>query len=278
MKQCSICFYFKDITEFKKRSSSKKDGRDSQCKECYNSRQRDLYNGYEYEDSLIIEDGIILGKVCKQCFQLDLLENFYIDNRYIDGYKPFCVFCYVKICNTCNMEKSLIDFYDDSRFSDGKYRNCKSCHHSFTVDWQKSNPIQTSIIDSRSKYKRRENIRIYNIQYRLENREYFKDKWQEWYLQNYERAKQKSRNRRAMERQVGGTISTEDWLNLVNEFNSCCAYCGKYDKNITQDHIIPISRGGSNTIENILPACWLCNCKKNDKTAEEFYESMKEPV
>ena len=46
-----------------------------------------------------------------------------------------------------------------------------------------------------------------------------------------------------------------------------CAYCLQpvpYSL-ITKDHIQPRSRGGSLTIENVVPACFGCNQKKADK-------------
>jgi 5-methylcytosine-specific restriction endonuclease McrA len=36
------------------------------------------------------------------------------------------------------------------------------------------------------------------------------------------------------------------------------------------DHRIPLTRGGSNLIDNILPACRRCNRRKGTMTEEEF--------
>lgn len=47
-----------------------------------------------------------------------------------------------------------------------------------------------------------------------------------------------------------------------------CCYCGK-DKNLTIDHLIPRSRGGTNTWTNLVTSCFRCNSNKGDKTPEE---------
>lgn len=50
-----------------------------------------------------------------------------------------------------------------------------------------------------------------------------------------------------------------------------CAYCGadiKTDYHI--DHIIPISRGGGNGMDNITLSCPACNRAKGNKTLEEW--------
>lgn len=39
---------------------------------------------------------------------------------------------------------------------------------------------------------------------------------------------------------------------------------------LTADRVIPLSRGGSNFIENIVPACGSCNSRKGTRTADEF--------
>jgi len=48
-----------------------------------------------------------------------------------------------------------------------------------------------------------------------------------------------------------------------------CQYCGSI-KNLTIDHVIPRSRGGNDTWENMVVACMKCNTHKGDKTPEEW--------
>jgi 5-methylcytosine-specific restriction endonuclease McrA len=50
-----------------------------------------------------------------------------------------------------------------------------------------------------------------------------------------------------------------------------CSYCGKEitQKESTIDHIIPKSKGGSNTWENICLACKPCNVFKDDRSPKE---------
>ncbi len=48
-----------------------------------------------------------------------------------------------------------------------------------------------------------------------------------------------------------------------------CGYCGRGDLPLTIDHIIPKAKGGSDSWENLICACTLCNNKKGDRTPIE---------
>lgn len=81
-------------------------------------------------------------------------------------------------------------------------------------------------------------------------------------------------NRRAARLSAKGTHTKEQWLDKIAEYRGCCAYCGMTGK-MTRDHYIPLSRGGSNSIDNIVPACRHCNSSKHDMTGPEFVEQRQ---
>lgn len=66
--------------------------------------------------------------------------------------------------------------------------------------------------------------------------------------------------RRARLREAEGQFTVEEWLTLCRKYNYQCLNCGVAEQ--TADHVIPLSKGGSNTIDNIQPLCKSCNSKK----------------
>ena len=55
--------------------------------------------------------------------------------------------------------------------------------------------------------------------------------------------------------------SISEWNAVCARFAFRCAACHQA-KALTPDHMIPITRGGSDTIDNIQPLCFACNAKK----------------
>ena len=75
--------------------------------------------------------------------------------------------------------------------------------------------------------------------------------------------------RRARLAGAGGKYTSRDWADLVLRYGGKCAYDGASGP-LQPDHRIPLARGGSNSIENILPACGRCNRRKHLMSESEF--------
>jgi 5-methylcytosine-specific restriction endonuclease McrA len=70
--------------------------------------------------------------------------------------------------------------------------------------------------------------------------------------------------RRSRKLAVKSTLTHAQWLLIQEHQKHCCYYCGKRSKGrLTQDHIIPLSKGGEHTLHNIIGACKSCNSKKH---------------
>jgi 5-methylcytosine-specific restriction endonuclease McrA len=75
--------------------------------------------------------------------------------------------------------------------------------------------------------------------------------------------------RRARQLNADGTYGTVEWIEVLQRWNWRCAYCGATGP-LQPDHRVPLARGGTNSIQNILPACGRCNRRKYLMTEAEF--------
>jgi 5-methylcytosine-specific restriction endonuclease McrA len=55
----------------------------------------------------------------------------------------------------------------------------------------------------------------------------------------------------------------------------CCVYCGMRSGTLTCDHVIPVSRGGSSTLDNLVTACLACNLAKSTMTPKEWRAQLR---
>lgn len=96
--------------------------------------------------------------------------------------------------------------------------------------------------------------------YRKRNRDYRKS--------NSEKFVQYERNRRALQSGAEGSFTAKEFSNLCYMFNNECLCCGEHSKSLTADHVIPLTKGGTNDISNIQPLCGPCNSSKRTKTVD----------
>lgn len=62
-------------------------------------------------------------------------------------------------------------------------------------------------------------------------------------------------------------------VNIFRRDGESCVYCGTH-KDLTIDHVIPRSKGGIDSWENLVTACHSCNSKKGNRTPEEAGMTM----
>jgi len=88
-----------------------------------------------------------------------------------------------------------------------------------------------------------------------------------WRKKNLKRCSFNVNKYKLRKRNAEGSHTFGEWQNLKIQYNYTCPCCSKKEPEIklTEDHIIPLSKGGSDNIENIQPLCKSCNSKKHTK-------------
>lgn len=86
-------------------------------------------------------------------------------------------------------------------------------------------------------------------------------KWIDGRMSDPNHALQSLRLRRKL-----GKVHPEIWENIKRRYNYTCPACGRIEPDIvlTKDHIVPITRGGTNDPDNLQPLCKSCNSRKHD--------------
>jgi 5-methylcytosine-specific restriction endonuclease McrA len=110
--------------------------------------------------------------------------------------------------------------------------------------------------DARERYRRNAELRIASAL--------------KWAQDNPDKRQAARSKRKALKRSAGVfTFTGRDWSRLCMKHSNKCAYCFS-SAPLTQDHVVPIIRGGTHSVGNILPACMSCNASKGAKLLMEW--------
>ena len=208
-----------------------------------------------------------------------------------------------KICTKCHMEKELTEFYKNKAGKYGVKATCKSCDKLYCQEnaeyiaertkqycndnreyiskrmkkWKEDNQEYLAIYMQQWRKDNAVDHKKYDKQYREENKEQIAMRMKQWAQTPKGKAaiKAAKHNRRAAKLSAKGNHTSAEILGLFELQSGVCPYCKvklhKTKRNSFHvDHILPLSKGGSNDISNIQLLCPKCNMSKHDKLPEEF--------
>ena len=172
----------------------------------------------------------------------------------------------LKICTVCKAElpKTSEYFHADSGRKDKLNCRCKECDKRRWVKYYSENRqkvLAKALLTSKERHKtyyegNKEKCLVSQRRRRANNPDLYNSLTQK---------------RLARKRDLPATLTAKQWRQCKDTFNNSCAYCGKPHKRLTQEHFIPISKGGEYGRDNIIPACLSCNPSKSDKDFLEWY-------
>jgi 5-methylcytosine-specific restriction endonuclease McrA len=86
-----------------------------------------------------------------------------------------------------------------------------------------------------------------------------------WQRNNPERYRMISKRHRVRRLGIKAELTVDQWLSAIEVFDSRCAYCLRKLDVCETDHVVAISRGGTDNQDNVVPACGPCNVKKGTR-------------
>lgn len=172
----------------------------------------------------------------------------------------------LRTCVSCETETTLENFPVEDKKTLRRSKKCQQCHSNYRKAYRTSN---------------KERLNALATAYRRSNpkaRQWNKEGTRRWKERNPLAVRAMRENRRALEKTAEGRITRKNIEDLYLKQNGKCACCGvDLNNKFHIDHIIPLSRGGSNFPENIQLLTPPCNQAKSFKTMEEFLNERQMP-
>jgi hypothetical protein len=196
-----------------------------------------------------------------------------------------------KICNKCKKEKEIAKFSKDKRNKNGINTVCKECLKQVVIKYRLKNPDRWKTMEKgqklryyekhkvrlknyRKEYYRKNKLAINNYckSYRKSNMD--KDrKWHKEYRKLHPEMEKAKKYKRRLKGLDGYNLTSKK-IKLLQEYNLqtykqdtfVCEYCRKnIYESYDLDHIIPLSKNGTNDLNNLAISCKECNRGENGK-------------
>jgi hypothetical protein len=139
-----------------------------------------------------------------------------------------------------------------------------------TKRWGKANPDR--VIEKTRRWREanpdkvREGNRKRSARWFANNPEKANEKNRQWKKENADKVRSMSNARRARVANANGNFTAYEWRELCKQYNNRCCFPGCENTDLQPDHVIPLAKGGDNSISNIQPLCSYHNYSKGVKT------------
>ncbi len=178
---------------------------------------------------------------------------------------------YMKEYRIKNREKLSLQEKEYRKLNKDKYSK-------FSKEWKKKNKDKISSAGKKYYEENSKDIKAYQKEYNIENKEKVAKRKKEYYKSekgSMVKINSENKRRHIKKMKSDGTLSlryvyplTKELQNLLdkqdNKCNNCRCKISRELKNIHLDHHIPLSKGGSHSIDNVAWLCAECNMKKHD--------------
>lgn len=223
----------------------------------------------------------LLQKICKTCGVQKDQAMFYIKQR-INNKIYYSAHC--KLCDKIKKKLPENKIKNNARVRERRKQNPsqfreydKKKRLGYTPDqklevasklkkWRENNP------DKVASYRPKKAIQKYSKTYYEKHKELIKQKNSLYKKQNLDKCREWRHNRE--NKMLGGNISSGIIEKLYLLQKGKCACCkSKLGNKYHLDHIVPISKGGSNTDENVQLLRDICNMNKSAKDPIDYMQS-----
>lgn len=221
-------------------------------------------------------------KRCTKCGETKPRTEFYRSNQALDGLESWCKECRrqasreryrpiketvrqrrlstyrdgLKRCSECGEWKPVAEYHSKLDNWDNLSHRCKACRAVAT--------------HARYLENRERNLRRGRLAYRR-NRERRLALGREWRRENRAASRAIWHRYHARKKKADGDFTAEQWHALVSHYcpSGRCLCCGER-RPLHADHVVPLSKGGTNYIANIQPICRSCNSSKCNRNSADY--------
>lgn len=228
-----------------------------------------------------------------QCSKCNLMIPATLDQYKASRKGKFGLFPWCKKCEKARREgiKDEIKAY---------YQRNAEHFREYSATYRRENPEKFRLTKQNSYYKYRqkwiERKKKYHLenaekekQYRIANREKLTQQSKLYRASNPEKHRQSARfyrennrdsfrayqqKRTARKLNLIDTLTNDNWLECLSYFDNRDAYTGLEMVTPSQDHVIPVSKGGAYVKSNIVPCDIGINSSKRNRDLEEWYKKQ----